>query len=121
MFCDNKDPGSVESTKEDPVCTTLHGDQQWMELFNQTVAITDIDLTKYKVIFFAGGHGPMFDFPNNDAMNNAAAKIFENGGIVAGVCHGVVGMLITLFNSIYSRGGFKIILKLLVDKITKSL
>ena len=63
-----------------------------MQLFNQTVAITDVDLTKYKVIFFVGGHGPMFDLPNSDVMNNAAAKIFENGGIVAGVCHGVVGM-----------------------------
>jgi putative intracellular protease/amidase len=65
-----------------------------MELFNQTSAITDVDVTKYKVIFFAGGHGPMFDFPDCDAMNNAAAKIFENGGIVAAVCHGVVGTLI---------------------------
>lgn len=38
----------------------------------------------------------MFDLPNSDAMNNAAAKIFESGGIVAGVCHGVVGMLVTI-------------------------
>ena len=73
-----------------------------MKLFNQTVAITDVDLTKYKVIFFVGGHGPMFDLPNSDVMNNAAAKIFENGGIVAGVCHGVVGMFsFTILISIY--------------------
>jgi putative intracellular protease/amidase len=68
-----------------------------MEQFDKTSAISDIDATKYKVIFFAGGHGPMFDFPDCAAMNNAAAKIFENGGIVAGVCHGVVGTLIISF------------------------
>ena len=71
-----------------------------MELFNNTSAITDIDITKYNVIFFAGGHGPMFDLPQCEPMNNAAAKIFENGGIVAGVCHGVVGMLLLTFRMI---------------------
>lgn len=65
-----------------------------MKLFSQTSAIGDIDINKYKVMFFAGGHGPMFDLPNCEAMNNAAAKIFENGGIIAGVCHGVVGKLL---------------------------
>ena len=73
------------------MCKSLFADKNFMDLFEKTTPIANVDLTKYNVIFFVGGHGPMFDIPDCDVMNKATATIYNNGGIVAAVCHGVVG------------------------------
>lgn len=54
----------------------------------QTEAISEIDPAKFNVIYFAGGHGTMWDFPDNDDIERVTSNIYENGGIVAAVCHG---------------------------------
>lgn len=53
-----------------------------------TQAMSDIDPQKYQVIYFAGGHGTMWDFPDNRDIQRVTAAIYENGGIVGAVCHG---------------------------------
>lgn len=47
----------------------------------------------YDVIFYVGGHGTMWDFPNNPQLAKIAAHIYENGGVVAAVCHGPAGLV----------------------------
>jgi putative intracellular protease/amidase len=47
----------------------------------------------YAVIFYAGGHGTMWDFPDNPALASLAAKIYESGGVVSAVCHGPSGLV----------------------------
>ncbi len=34
----------------------------------------------------------MWDFPNNQALKNISEKIYQQGGIVSAVCHGVGGL-----------------------------
>ena len=65
-----------------------------MEAIDNTTAIAFVDTSKFDVIFCAGGHGPMFDFPNSDDLNKAVAVIYENGGIASAVCHGPAGELL---------------------------
>ena len=48
----------------------------------------------FKAIFYAGGHGPMFDLPQNQEIAKIGVGIYENGGIVSAVCHGPVGRYI---------------------------
>ncbi|MCP5854190.1 DJ-1/PfpI family protein, partial [Klebsiella pneumoniae] len=40
-----------------------------------------------------GGHGVMWDFPDNPQLQELARKIYEKNGVVAAVCHGVAGLL----------------------------
>jgi putative intracellular protease/amidase len=47
-----------------------------------------VDLSRYAAIFFAGGHGAMWDFPDSPGVQAAVRTIYEAGGIVAAVCHG---------------------------------
>lgn len=42
----------------------------------------------FAAIFVAGGHGTMWDFPDHEPLQQLIADIYENGGVVAAVCHG---------------------------------
>ncbi len=52
-----------------------------------------VDPTRYRGIFFAGGHGTMWDLPDNAALASITAQIYESGGVVAAVCHGPSGLV----------------------------
>lgn len=58
-----------------------------------TLTPQEIDADRYDAIFYAGGHGTMWDFPENQELGAIAAQIYENGGIVGAVCHGPAGLL----------------------------
>jgi putative intracellular protease/amidase len=59
----------------------------------ETRALADVDPAAYAAIFFAGGHGTMWDFPKDAAIGRVAGAIFEAGGVVAAVCHGPAALL----------------------------
>ena len=42
-------------------------------------------------MFYAGGHGPMFDLPGDADIAAIATQVYEKGGILSAVCHGTVG------------------------------
>lgn len=47
----------------------------------------------YDCIYLAGGHGAMYDFPNNPVLQNIIREHYENGRTVSAICHGVCGLL----------------------------
>ena len=53
----------------------------------------NVDAAQYQIIYFAGGHGCMWDFPENAPLQNLTRQIYENDGMVAAVCHGLSGLL----------------------------
>jgi putative intracellular protease/amidase len=52
-----------------------------------------LDPADYNAIFFVGGHGTMWDFPDSKELATFAASVYENGGVVAGVCHGPAALV----------------------------
>lgn len=52
-----------------------------------------LDPAAYRIIYFAGGHGTMWDFPKATELGDLAGRIYEAGGVVAAVCHGPAGLL----------------------------
>lgn len=59
----------------------------------QSLAAGQVDPTRYDAIFFAGGHGTMWDLPDDVAFQRVAASIYERGGIVSAVCHGPAALV----------------------------
>ncbi|WP_437968230.1 type 1 glutamine amidotransferase domain-containing protein [Sorangium sp. So ce260] len=52
-----------------------------------------VEPSRYAAIFFAGGHGTMWDFPENEAFARVATRIYERGGVVGAVCHGPAALV----------------------------
>jgi putative intracellular protease/amidase len=58
-----------------------------------TQRLADVDPSRYGAIFFAGGHGAMWDFPQAPAVHSVTRAIYEAGGIVGAVCHGPAALV----------------------------
>jgi putative intracellular protease/amidase len=58
-----------------------------------TLRPDQVDVDAYDAIYYAGGHGTMWDFPANETLAKIAARTYERGKFVAAVCHGVTGLL----------------------------
>lgn len=52
-----------------------------------------IDSSKFDAIFLPGGHGTMFDFPDNIYLQDLIRDMYEEDKIVAAVCHGPAGLV----------------------------
>lgn len=58
-----------------------------------TPTAADLDAADYDAIYFAGGHGTMWDFPTAKDLADLASRIYAHGGVIAAVCHGPAGLL----------------------------
>jgi putative intracellular protease/amidase len=67
--------------------------QSAMVAARQTVKLSDVDSADFDAIFLPGGHGPMFDLPENQTLQQLLREFQENGKIIAAVCHGPVGLV----------------------------
>lgn len=54
---------------------------------------SEIAAEHYAAIFFAGGHATMWDLPDNTELAELTTRIYEQGGVVAAVCHGPSGLV----------------------------
>lgn len=53
-----------------------------------TIPIQKIIPAAYEAVFFAGGKGAMFDFPNNKAIQSIVKEYYEANKVIGAVCHG---------------------------------
>ncbi|MFK0092091.1 type 1 glutamine amidotransferase domain-containing protein [Pseudomonas sp. NPDC090592] len=70
-----------------------YDDKRFMNRLGTTLSPDQVKDDDYSVIYYTGGHGVMYDFADNQRLQELARKVYEKGGIVAAVCHGVVGLL----------------------------
>ena len=77
----------------DPINARFWSDEEWQKKMGATMTPDEVNPSLYKAIFYAGGHGAMWDFPHNEQLAKIAASIYEAGGIVSAVCHGPAGLL----------------------------
>jgi len=68
-------------------------DQVFLEKFENSLKPADIQPRDYRLIYFTGGNGGMWDYPDNAELQNITRTIYENNGMVTAVCHGVSGLL----------------------------
>lgn len=64
-------------------------------LLANTASPGEIIAAAFDAIYFTGGHGVMYDFPDDAGLQRITREIYEGGGIVSAVCHGYCGLLNT--------------------------
>eukprot|EP01056_Protomagalhaensia_sp_Gyna25_P002260 Protomagalhaensia_sp_Gyna_25__2259@NODE_2234_length_1203_cov_8_012887_g1852_i0_p1_GENE_NODE_2234_length_1203_cov_8_012887_g1852_i0NODE_2234_length_1203_cov_8_012887_g1852_i0_p1_ORF_typecomplete_len228_score44_71DJ1_PfpI/PF01965_24/7_4e29ThiJ_like/PF17124_5/9_8e17_NODE_2234_length_1203_cov_8_012887_g1852_i054737 len=87
------DPTSMLTGSEDSVSWQFYGRHEYRQRYlAESLKPEDIKPDEYKAIYYAGGHGTIWDFPECTRIASIAHTIYSNGGVVAAVCHGVVGL-----------------------------
>lgn len=94
---------------KDPVNKEFWENKEYKNKIDHSLQPSQVKPDNYSAVFYAGGHGAMWDFADNTELAGVASKIYENGGIVAAVCHGPSGLVnIKLNNGKYLVDGKKI-------------
>lgn len=85
------DPDSMDLT--DGANADFWNNSKLRAAIENTKQPSDVKADDYAGIFFAGGHGAMWDLPNDEAIAALTSNIFEHGGVVGAVCHGPAGIV----------------------------
>lgn len=85
------DPQSLQAAEA--IDWQWYQDKTFMNKLGNTKKPEDIDPEDYIAIYYAGGHGTVWDFAKNSALQKISEKIYAAGGYITSVCHGAVGLL----------------------------
>jgi len=85
------DPHSLQMAPE--LDWHYYDDNSFMNRLGTSLSPGQVKADEYCAIYYTGGHGVMWDFPDNQPLQELARKIYEKNGVIAAVCHGVVGLL----------------------------
>ncbi len=93
----------------DPANASFWNNDVLREATQNTLTPSQINPDVYGAVFYAGGHATMWDFPDNTELASISSRIYENGGVVAAVCHGPAGLVnIRLSDNKYLVEGKKV-------------
>ena len=93
----------------DPVNDRFWRDREFRAALAGSLVLNDVDPSRYSAVFFAGGHGTMWDFADSPAVQRVIRSTYEAGGIVSAVCHGPAALVnATLSDGRYLVAGKKI-------------
>ncbi len=87
------DPESLKPMMLDKVSKSYWSDSSFRELLEHTKSLNEVSGQIFDCVYLAGGHGTMYDFPDDTILQAIIRKQYENNKIVAAVCHGVGGLL----------------------------
>ena len=66
---------------------------------SHTIPIDKVDQDAYQAVYFVGGKGAMFDFPENKSIQSIVRNYYLSGKVVGAVCHGPAALVnVTLDN-----------------------
>lgn len=87
------DPESLKPLTLDKVSKAYWNEPGFRELLKSSKRLADVADQEFGMVYLAGGHGTMYDFPNDTIMQIIIRKQYEGGKMVVAICHGVGGLL----------------------------
>ncbi len=70
----------------------LNDDEAQAKLAN-SIPLNEAQSEDYAALYFVGGKGAMFDFPDNEEIKTLVADVYAAGGVIAAVCHGPAALV----------------------------
>lgn len=89
------DPSSLPDKEEERAESVRRflGDGAATKALNNTVPVAELNAKDFDAVYLPGGHGCMWDMPENDALIRLVSEVYDKGGVVGAVCHGPAGLL----------------------------
>ena len=78
---------------EDEINARYWNDPAFRAKLAATKKLSDLDPADYSAVFFSGGHGTMWDFPDDADVQRFARDLYEKGSPVGAVCHGPAALV----------------------------
>lgn len=80
------DPGSRDT--DNRASLRFLEDETVRQQLSESRSLREVSVNDYEAIYFPGGHGTMWDLPDDPQVQTAIRTLFQNGKVVAAVCHG---------------------------------
>lgn len=81
------DPESLKRFTMDKVSREYYNDTAFLKELNSSKTLAEVENESFDLVYLAGGHGTMYDFPSDTIMQRIIQKQYEGGKIVAAICH----------------------------------
>lgn len=86
------DPASLEDPWLTEAGKRFQADAKASAALAATVPVSDVSTDSFDAVYYVGGAGAAWDFPVSDDVRRIAEAVDRKGGVVSGVCHGVLGL-----------------------------
>jgi putative intracellular protease/amidase len=86
------DPLTFGDGVETAALARFDADPGAARIFESSLRIDQVEARELDAVFFAGGHGGMWDFPESAAIQDLVLTVLDSGGYVAAVCQGVAAL-----------------------------
>lgn len=68
-------------------------DELIQQQLNNTMSLAQVNPEHYEAVYFVGGKGTMFDFPNNPDVHRITKALYQNDKVISAVCHGPAALV----------------------------
>jgi putative intracellular protease/amidase len=58
-----------------------------------SIVIEQVNADDYQAIYFVGGKGAVWDFPNNTKIQSLVSEYYQSGKVIGAVCHGPAALV----------------------------
>lgn len=87
------DPESLKPMFLDELSQRYWEDLDFRKKLQQARSLDEVAMQEFDCVYLAGGHGTMYDFPDNVVLQTIIRNQYECNKTVAAICHGVCGLL----------------------------
>jgi arylsulfatase A-like enzyme/putative intracellular protease/amidase len=87
------DPLSLKPVLRTDACDRFLADDELRDKVNGSLAVGDLDVGDYDIVYLAGGWGAAFDLGFSDDLGEVITEANDLGRVIGGVCHGPLGLL----------------------------
>jgi putative intracellular protease/amidase len=86
------DPKSDLPENRTEATKRYYNDKETQDKLSNTVLLSTVSESDFDTIFYPGGHGPMWDLPDDQASIKLIESFYNNGKFVTLVCHAPVAL-----------------------------
>ena len=68
-------------------------DREARAQLDASLRLREVEPARYAAVYFVGGKGTMFDFPDDPDLQRIVRTVYQAGGVIGAVCHGPAALL----------------------------